>query len=113
LLSNVKNFRRVNCRLRRKKRTRSSAPFKPLRIKLSPSSGYNHKGELKDGEDEPSHLGSLGGYILGEYTLTEKTEGRNALMFLREHQETKRGVYSKKNILLRGKKRRVERFGKD
>jgi hypothetical protein len=90
-----------------------SAPFKPLQIKLTPLSGYNHKGELKDGEDEPPHLGSLGGYILGEYTLTERTEGRNVLKSLREHQETKRGVYSKRNIPLQGETRIVKRFGKD
>jgi hypothetical protein len=80
-----------------------SAPFKPLQIKLSPLSGYNHKGELKDGEDEPPHLGSLGGYILGEYTLTERTEGKNSLMSLPEHQGTKCGVYSKRIIPLREK----------
>jgi hypothetical protein len=82
---------------------------------LSPLSGHTHKGELKDGEDEPPHLGSLGGYILGEYTLMGN-DGRIEIFFknmsLQEHHNT-RGVYSKRNIPLRGKTRNSKRFGKD
>jgi hypothetical protein len=56
-------------------------------------SGHNHKGELKDGEDEPPHLGSLGGYILGEYNYGKQKKERIFLknMSLREHQDTKAG----------------------
>jgi hypothetical protein len=80
-----------------------------------PSSGHTHKGELKDGEDEPPHLGSLGGYILGEYTLYGKQRKDRIVlknMSLREHQDTC-GIYSKRNITLRGKTRFSKRFGKD